>query len=361
MALTRLRLEKRPNDQVIDLLNNSVIGTPGKGMLYKHCDVPEKINHIRDPRIFNLEHGKKLVGTCTFCARDLSPGMKGFYVRYFTFLDRYRKRIIPTDEPVVKQRFRKKNNIIRHDVLQILKGEELVQDPVKDNAVIYAYVDPDNERSVELCVNFGFEKIGQFATVLFSRFFPKVSPRVSKIENFEKPIIKSHLVQYYSEYAFYNTENLFYEDNYYVLYNTQGDIVAGVQANPVNWKVLKMPGVTGTITMKVIPFLPILGRLFSPDYTFIAFEALFVKQGYEDQLIELFESILALNKLHSAIIWVDPQTDTYKMLKSLNLGFLDKTNKEVRIDIIGKFINCDASYKAMLKTSPAYISGFDLT
>lgn len=81
-----------------------------------------------------------------------------------------------------------------------------------------------------------------------------------------------------------------------------GDIIAGVQANRVNWKVRGMPGFLGKYLLSLILWLPFIKRYFNEDFTFTSLEAIFYKEGFEKELDKLFESVLAINQAHTALL-----------------------------------------------------------
>ena len=72
-----LRIVRSPTEEVLEILNNNVIGTPGHGMLYQHLRVGDKITRIAAPYFVNLISGTKTIGTCCFCRREfLADGEK---------------------------------------------------------------------------------------------------------------------------------------------------------------------------------------------------------------------------------------------------------------------------------------------
>src|SRR5258706_164312 len=90
-----LKILKSPTDDLFQILNNNVIGTPGQGMLYQHLRVDNKLNRIADPYFVNLVKGGKIIGTCCFCRRtttNYTGKIQAFYVRYFSFRDAYRRK-----------------------------------------------------------------------------------------------------------------------------------------------------------------------------------------------------------------------------------------------------------------------------
>ena len=201
--------------------------------------------------------------------------------------------------------------------------------------ILYAYVDPGNMRSKRIIDEFGFEKIGSFQVIPFSRIWPKKSKHVEIAEEFRYAEIKECLMESYKDEQLVSFENLFRRGNYFIFMDN-GKIVCGVQAIPDQWEILEMPGAGGKILMNVVPGIPILNRLFHPQYKFVFFESVFCLDGYEKQLSLLFESILMHYKVNSGILCLDQKSVLYPKVKRSNLGLTHKIQGEKQIDIVVK-------------------------
>ena len=203
----------------------------------------------------------------------------------------------------------------------------------------------------------------QYTTIIFNRTTPKVSsrPKIQELSLEETEDMRKSLVSFYKNYNMFSLENLFNGKKYFVAKDKDEKILAGAQINPEQWKVLSLPGLSGKIILNVFSRLPILNRLFNKNYRFLTLEGIYYAPGHETVLEGLFESLLAKYQLHSAIAVVDPQTELYCVLKSLDLGLINKLNKEVRGDVICKFFNLSDAEKESFRMNPAYISGIDVT
>ena len=138
-----------------------MIGTPGQSMLYRHANPAQKVKSIKDPVFCNLAIRNKLYGTITFCKRtiiNLGIEYPGYYLRYFTFVDQLRSNH--------QQNRRGTKSKIREEVKMIMDGHGLES---HDNAILYAYVDPENIRTRRLIQEFGFQNLGSFHVITFSR------------------------------------------------------------------------------------------------------------------------------------------------------------------------------------------------
>lgn len=347
MSFEILEIARSPKDQVIRLLEENMVGTPGSSMVYRHVNVREKVTSLGDAYFCNLSIREKLIGTICFSRRivlNLGNPQTAFYIRYFTFLDKFRSNH--------EQQRRGKQNKVRRDVALLMDGEGLDYD---DELLLYAYVDDDNIRSKRLIEEFGFREAGTFKTIPFSRFYPKSHPDVSKITDDQKTEIQALLTNYYTNYQLVSFENLFLKGDYFVI-REGGEIVCGVQGIPDQWEIVDLPGVAGAVMMNVIPRLPLVRRLFQKEYKFVFLEAVFCKSGYEKHLSRLFESVLAHYGAYSAILCLDPRADLYQRLKRVRMGITHKIMGEKSIGIVVKTSRDDL----LDQDNPFFVSGFDV-
>lgn len=344
--LQTLLIERKPGAGVEHLLLDNIVGTPGRSMVYQHLKTGEKLRHIPDPYFVSLVRNKKALATCCFCRRE-SDGRTLFYARYFSFHSALRKR-------GHKQLDRAgRNSLVREEIHQLLSGTYF--DASSEN-IFYAYLDSDNERSRRLTEEFGFRRVRSFASLVFSRWQPKASPHVYRLSEDEWKALKPELSRFYSDHTFFTTENLFYKGNYFAL-RENGEIVAGIQANPEEWKVYEMPGISGKVLMKLFPRFKFLRRIFNPHYQFLSIEGVYFRNGYENRLEPLMTHVLNEFGVHSAVLCLDTSSAIYREIKKLDLGLMSRLRKEKLMDIIvkengGQLIDLDR---------PAYISCFDVT
>ena len=343
-----LKIERKPGNQIIDLLEENVIGTPGKSMVYKHHNVRAKVNSVSDPYFANLSIRNRLYGTICFSKREvyiLGMAYKAFYLRYFTFRENFRT----TNSQNHK---RQTHGQIREDVVQLMNGKGLDS---QGDLILYAYVDPGNIRSKRLIDEFGFQKISSFQVIPFSRLFPKQNKQVAIAEKSHQKEIKDKLDVIYSSEQLVSFDHLFKRGEYFI-YKDNGKIVCGVQAIPDQWEILEMPGAGGKVLLTVLPKIPIIKRLFHPEYKFVFLESIFCSEGYEHLLSALFESALHHYKVNSGILCLDQMSNIYSMVKKNNLGLIHYLQGEKQIDIVVKTSN----YKLLKNNFPVSVSGFDV-
>ena len=345
-TLQTLLIERKPGAGVKQLLRDNIIGTPGKSMVYQHLKTGEKLRHIPHPYFVSLVRNKKVLATCCFCRREAN-GRTLFYARYFSFHSALRKR-------GDKQPGRAgSSSLVREEIHQLLSGRYF---DASSNSIFYAYIDSDNERSGRLTAEFGFLRVGSFASLVFSRWRPKASPHVHRLSEGEWKAFKPELMRFYSDHTFFTTENLFYKGNYFVL-RENGEIVAGIQANPEEWKVYEMPGFSGKILIKVLPRFKLMKRIFSLHYHFVSIEGIYFRKGYESKLEPLMNHVLKAFGVHSAVLCLDVSSAICRAIKKLDLGLMSRLRKEKLMDIVVK----ENGGQHIDPAKPAYVSCFDVT
>ena len=350
-----LNIEREPTEPIIELLEANTLGEPNKSMRYKHRRLRPKIEAIVEPYFISVKRQDKVIGMGCFCKRhtwNQGERLNSFYIRYFNF--REGNRISQAQ----KQHKRKKKSVIKQELKQLLEPSGLA---ANQPTLFYSYLDPKNERSANLCSYFGFEPIRKFTTCLFSRLSPKVHPRVSQLEIYERFKMQFLLEQQYLNYNMLSFENLFFEDDYYVMRDEQGEIIAGVQANFEYWRIVEMPDFFGKMVMKVLPKVPLFKKLFNPDYKFVALSGIYIKKGYEQNLGTLLESVLGIHELTSGLMWLDIHSDLYRLVSKLPKGIMNYFYNGLTAHVIAKTINLSEKEKRRLTQKPAYITAFDMT
>jgi len=278
-SLEIIKIERAANEQVIELLDANVIGTPGKSMVYRHNNVRKKVANIPNPYFANLSIRNRLYGTICLSKRNVFSCGKphqAFYLRYFTFRESFRSSN-PNDNSG------NSSNKIREEVANLMNGAGLDYDGDlprwQAGLVLYAYVDKDNIRSRRLIEEFGFEKMGDFNVIPFSRFYPKSNPNVEILapEHIDK--FKGILKNFYGKEQLTTLDHVGANGKYFVI-RDKDEFVCGVQAIPDSWEIKELPGVTGKIMMGIMPRLPVIGRLFKPQYNFVFLESSTAKTAF---------------------------------------------------------------------------------
>lgn len=360
-------IKERPSNDLLRFLDENEYGTPG-GFIYQHTYASHKAKALENTYFFTLRKNDRLLGNIAFCRRYILSNKRGilaFYIRYLTVTPSYRRNL--SDKKSLKNKLaqnKKSQGIIKESMHTFFSNAEkyLSQEEKDEKYIFYAHIEDANQRSSMLSEAFGYEKTGIIETTIFSRIFPKRNHRVERIQSGDKEKVLELLSGFYEGHSMYTRQNLFYKDNYFLL-KKDGEIIAGVQANVITWKIKYMPGLSGKIVLKLLPYIPLFSRLFNPDcFRFLAFESLYVKKGHEKEINRLFESVCAEFKIHISLMWTDLNGPLHKIIKKyINLGVFQKVSKNMTAGIYVKFINFTPDEKLDFCTKPAYVSAFDLT
>lgn len=342
-----LTILPQADEAIVDLLQQNIIGTPGLSMLYQHQTMVDKLQEIaQDNHYFAaLRRKNTVVGTACFCERQVQlqgQRVPAFYIRYFTFNARFRRKDSNVTKPWLAG-----NSQIKAEIQRLLDGEVLAP----ANALFYAYVDPRNQRSVNICQALGFERVASFESFVFSRLSPKTTQGVQKI-TFSKANQSHVFAQMYASMPFFFDNYL--RQGMYAIYEGN-QLVAAAHAQPEHWRVLSLPGKSGKFLLNTLPRLPWVNRLFAKQYHFARIDTLFCLPNYEQKLEQLLEHILADLGVYSAVLPIAERHPIRPALAQINLGLLAKMSQRSKIDLIVKNA-LPSSFE-----SGFYVSSFDIT
>lgn len=348
-----LTIDKHADDAIINLLLENVVGTPGVSMIYQHSNIQNKLSHIDKAFFASIRKGNKVIGTICFVCRK-SNGQDCFYIRFFSFKNVYRRNINKDRSSKMIER-----RGVKHKFDPLLEGI-FFENYNKEQNIIYSYIDPNNVRSMEMAKGFGFQMTRTFSTLLFSRISPKKCNNVRRMLVEEKEQVRMLLMLEYEDYNFLTLDNLFMEDNYFVL-EEEGEIVAGLQVHPELWKILELPGFSGKIMLNVISRLPLLRRIFNSNYRFLSVDGIFCKKGYEYKIQELLEGGLNIMGYNTAMLPVDSDSSLMEKISSVNFGLLNRLHHPAEIAVVCKFNGFSEEEINSYYNKPVYISGFDIS
>lgn len=336
-----IELTNEINPAIQSLLWEMKWGT--NGPIYQKISNADKDNNIFQPYFMQLKKAGELIGMCTVSKRSIWFGEEEIMAAYLQHFS-------------VKKAFQG----MKYSQLLIDTAKQYFENSIQIPFIGYAYIEGSNIRSQKAAQFIGYDPVRNFKTILFSRLFPKTSPNIRLYRVEEKPMILNQLKSFYKGHGFVHFTNIFHHDNYFVL-ERGGKVVAGVQAFPVEWKILEMPGFTGKLIMNIVPHIPILGRLFQPKkHRFLVFDSLFCESGKEQDLIQLLEGTLAKMKHYSGLLWLDTKDDLFVNLDTLNQwGLLDKVKGKLPVTTIAKIHHLPKEKIDKFKKMPMYIAGFD--
>lgn len=333
-----LELSFGAQPDLLTILSQTYYGTGG--LKYRHQIDINKVNSVQGAHFFLLYVNGNPAGT--FCLSKRTAVCKeiscsAFYGRYLSILPQFGGR--------------------GYGLLLKQHAYEYVKRTYNEPFMIYSFIEEKNWKSLKLSKKQGNRCIGTYEALSFSRISPGLASGFERMGTLNKEMF-SLLRAFYESYSLVNLTHAGYGNNYFCI-RKAGRIVAGVQATPVAWEIASLAGITGSIIMHTIPHIPFLNRLFNPkNYRFAAFEAIYVEEGYEADLIELLESTLSYLKLNSGLFFGDPKCRITRLLKtSGKLGLLDKVNRRITSRVMASFYNSSSfDDNAIL-----YISGFDQT
>lgn len=317
----KLQIDPYAAPAVAELLGNTIWGTKG-GIRYSHTDGLDKVNQLADTAYLTLWRQSEIRACVGFVQKALQTSeqetLRAYYIRYLAVAAQWQAQT--TSGSQAKQNPARKggNRLFRKKLAELFEDAEYWRNlaQLTSPTCFYAYVVMDNDRSANLVLSNGFEVLRSFRTMVFSRFRPKRSPKVRKIKSYEIPEIESKLNSFYQGYS-YSAADLAIKHAYYV-WEEDGQIVAGVQAQTIKWTIEEIPGLAGKIALKVLPKIGFLRRILNPDdFRFAGLDGLFYQPEAAGILPLLYEHLLADLGLHIAMIWFDDQTPLYQDFVSL--------------------------------------------
>lgn len=335
-----IEVSSSPQPDTLNILADTYYGTGG--LKYRHRIEREKVYNVPGAHFFLFYVNGKAAGTFCLSRRTFvynTVSCHAFYGRYLSILRGFAGK--------------------GYGLLLKQQAYDYLKRTYHEPFMIYSFIEEKNWRSLKLSERQGNRCIGIYEALSFSRISPRM---VNGMERMGKPNNEMFalLKAFYQSYALVNLEYAGYDNNYFCI-RKAGRIVAGVQATPVTWEIVSLEGITGNMIMHVVPRVPFLNRLFNPkNYSFVAFEAIYVAEGYENELIALLESTLSYLKLNSALFFGDPNCKITRLLKtSGKLGLLDKVNQRITSRVMASFYHTSSPMTddgALL-----YISAFDQT
>lgn len=328
----RISVSQIPSTKAIELLENTTFGN--KGIKYQHTELLDTLTDLINPYFFYLYSENELVGFYCLCKRQIDVNknlINGFYGRYLT----------------IKYFGNGFGKLIKREAIKYI--ESIYPSPV----LFYSYIEQNNVHSLNISLKQHFKPVAKIKSIIFFRFFPKWDKNVKVLSKEELPIIKDILQTYYQTHSLLLLENIGYKGNYYT-YKINGEIIAGLQANPVVWNIIKLDGFLGKI-IKYLDYIPFLNKIISTKYKFLAIEGVFLKEGVKiDVLYALLESVLSSLKFNTALLQLDYTDNLLIPIESDDkLGLVNKLSPPVTTLLMVK------SKDEFGNSKPIYISSFD--
>ena len=329
-------------DEAMNFLDN--ISWGNDGAVYEHKNTEEHIKLLHRPTLMAIHDKEKIQGTAVFCNTAVTSGDFGYncyYIRYFAAS----KEI-------------KGKGVMKKYAVKVM---EAVRDDEQKKTMFFACIERGNKASYKTVQNAGYNEIGVIKTNGFSRYFPKVNKSMVSVNTDAlRSEFMSLLKKQYAQHSIVQFNSIFLHDDCYAVMEN-GEIVAGCQYHRVHWAINRMPGFTGKLIMNVVPLIPVLNKLFNPkQFEFLAFEGVYVKPGYEKQLMKLFEGLLAKEKLKSSMYWMAADCPVRKrILENTNTGLIHSFIKDSDVYILASFHDFTEVEIDIVKSKPLFASAFD--
>jgi hypothetical protein len=330
-----------PNERIIDLLTETVLGT--NGSRYQHLDTAHRIYEADHPLFLTLERNNRVWGNLTFCRRG-----EDWYIRYFAF-----RSFLQAGGNT------KSNDRSQSFIKQAL--QRFFDDAFTGNSghgkvnSMYAYIDPRNERSKWMSEHFGFQVIGSLATQSFSRLTPKKSKRFMEVTDAD--LIAEISGKKRESHRYFNAAHIS-KPPFYGLISESGELLALVKSTRVNWKIERLPGRFGGVLKSSLPFVPFIRRLINPNkFTFLVPDVLYVKDNSYEILNELFEALLEKESANVLLWWIDRIDSLYLSVQSkMNWGILHSVLGVQPVDVVQRTSKMENA-KAV---KPQFVAAFDM-
>lgn len=354
-----------PIPEIVEHINNTVLGTPGR-LRYQLGDVEKKMKALKSCHYLTLWREERLLGTIGFVRKSTCFGDRTYdswYLRYFSIIAPLR-----SDRHGKEHERRRKPSAVGNMLKEL--GVHYVGNPDSllggrsgnKKSLVYGYIEKDNFRSQQFGEVGEFGSPREFCTLLFNRFRPRLHKNVSRITDRERPEVTHELDKFYRNHTLFSTDHIFWGGNYLV-YKEQGEIVAGLQANPETWRMMGMTGFSGALFLKILPRVPGMSAILDPHaFRFVALEGIFHKKGREDCLIPLVETACRLNGMYQALAWLDTEDPLLKTFDTLDrYGIFNRFFRRIPADIKIRLNGFDGEDDRIFREHPAYISCFDMT
>lgn len=329
------RILKEPNDDIRNLLSQTVYGTKG-GLRLMHCDTSWKLDELISPDYHVLYNKSELVGVVVYGNRRAYFGevmMNSLYIRYFSIAPKYQ------------------NQGVAQYLTQVAVSN--YRTTLQEPTVVYAFIEAKNFRSQAVSKHFEPLSLGYFSPIYFSRFFPKL---LMEVNTDKASFMELYPMDFQVNFRYEGRSDR--KAEYYTI--KKHNQFATIRFYRVNWEVLDYPN-NNWLMKKILPRIPLVNRLVEGEkLTFLAVDA--VAWNSDELLLELFEHALAQSSVYKLFVFADLKDVRFDGLRQhKNLGLMSKLQKSPRIGIQLFFHECPDETKEMIQSMPVEIRGFDVT
>lgn len=358
---TEAGVTKELNQETLELLDSMVVGS--NGARYLHKNIKERIEQLPHKYFMYLRKNDTLKGTFVSAQRTIQEDFgaaNSYYIRYLAIDEMFQAT---------------KEKKIRHGkpdgIIKSLTKRFLSQAPVdlgigygEDTELPsfhYAFFDAQNFRSTDLSELLGMNPVGEFANMSFTRFSPKKSKEIKRLEVKDYPEMKKKIKSSYSDFSVYTDQFLFYKSNYFVWMDGD-EIVAGIQPNKCEWEVKNMGGMSGKLMLGLLPWIPKSESVFNPKkFEFLTLDYFYIKPGFEKQFELLLEGMLNEFNVKFALIFQDVKSPFMPLLKQMDSGMLSNFSKVPNGRIMMTTNKISEEQKNEITQKPFFTCGVDMS
>ena len=230
---------------------------------------------------------------------------------------------------------------------------------VKIPRLDYAYVEASNTPSYRAFVRSGYQSLGQFNVLTFSRTFTHSDIRVRGLTLAEKDPMVHLLNDFYRDYTLTDFESSVIPHYYHVIKDAQGVVLAGAQVTALHWYLEKLIGVNGWIALNIAPWVPLLNRQVRRDMHILRFGNLYVRSGYENHLAALMSHLLEFHQINTGTISLDLRGKLAPILRQNGLGLLNSLAGETPVEMMVYQNGLDPVIRARILEGPMLYSMSD--
>jgi RimJ/RimL family protein N-acetyltransferase len=264
--------------QFVEFLQRIIWGSGG--VRYTMHNLADTLNRLETPHFFSLMEEGKLVAVTTLSYKSLCLHGKTYPACYsYGIAVDPSKRGLGYGTLIAEQR-------LQYGLSQMGK-----------KGLFYGYIEAGNTASIKAITKAGSKSIGHYHALFINRLHPVDNSQLQNLDPRMKDQLVHLLGKQYENHALTDFDQSVQVDNYYIL--KKGDkICAGLQCERHQLTIKLMPGVIGSILVKVLPGIPILRRLLpGGNLHFLTFGNIYFKNGMEAEIFSLMEALLARHQM----------------------------------------------------------------
>jgi len=325
----------------VSLLERTVWGT--SGALYSKHGVGKALARIGEPHFLTLTVNDELVAVAVRIRKTTRVGENAY--------DAFNLAALAVNAPKRGRGYGKL--LTEQSRLYFLRQ-------LRERGMLYGYIETGNVRSLELNKKVGFQPVGLFHTVMFSRLRPKDDTRVGRLKETERQTVVQLLNDQYEDHALLDFEQSVKVGNYFVL-RQAGEIVAGVQAERLHLTIRRLPGVSGLILVKVLPYIPVLRRMFdATNCHFFKLGNIYARMGHVAEVFTLIWALLARQHLSSGVAFMDKRSSVYRLIAAAGKFGMLNAGMNVAMQVTADFKDVPEEEIAEIRRRPLCISPMDI-